>query len=167
LRNIFSKPFTTSLALATLNRPASMICQIEFATPEYDEAVALRYEVLRRPLGLTFTPEQLESEWNNLHIAAFDTTGRVVGYLNLTPVNDTEVKMRQVAVAPAEQGKGIGAAMVAYSEKLAKQLNFKEISLHSRKTAVPFYLRLGYALIGDAFEEVSLPHFKMKKATDF
>ena len=27
-----------------------MVCQITFSSPEYDEAVALRYEVLRKPL---------------------------------------------------------------------------------------------------------------------
>jgi predicted GNAT family N-acyltransferase len=142
-----------------------MICQIDFATPEYDEAVALRYEVLRRPLGLTYSPEQLAGEWDNLHIAAFESSGKMVGYLNLTPVNTLEVKMRQVAVDPANQGKGIGKAMVAFSEELAKQLNFKEITLHARKTAVPFYLQQGYEMMGDEFEEVSIPHFKMKKAT--
>lgn len=143
------------------------VCQIEFATPEYDEAVALRYEVLRRPLGLEYTPEQLAGEWNNLHIAAFNRNGQITGYLNLTPVDASEVKMRQVAVAPSLQGQGIGAAMVAYSELLAKQLHFKEITLHARKTAIPFYLKLGYEMVGSEFEEVSIPHFKMKKATGF
>lgn len=144
-----------------------IICQIEFATPEYDEAVALRYEVLRRPLGLEFTPEQLAIEWNNIHIAAYDQSGRLVGYLNLTPASESEVKMRQVAVAPRDQGKGIGKAMVAYSEDLARHQNYQEITLHARKTAVPFYLGLGYELFGDEFEEVTIPHFKMRKATNF
>jgi predicted GNAT family N-acyltransferase len=142
-----------------------LIYQIEFATPEYDEAVALRYEVLRRPLGLEYSPEQLATEWDNLHIAAFEESGRLLGYLNLTPVSSAEVKMRQVAVTPEQQGKGIGAALVAYSEVLAKTLGFNEITLHARKTAVPFYLKVGYELVGDSFEEVGLPHFKMKKAT--
>ncbi|MBK6997462.1 MAG: GNAT family N-acetyltransferase [Lewinellaceae bacterium] len=134
-----------------------MICQIEFATPEYDEAVALRYEVLRRPLGLEYTPEQLAGEWDNLHFAAYDAASRMIGYLNLTPVNQSEVKMRQVAVAPAQQNKGIGKALVAYSEMVAKQLNFKEITLHARKTAVPFYLRLGYESIGDPLRKSPAP----------
>ncbi len=144
-----------------------IICQIEFATPEYDEAVNLRMEVLRRPLGLIYTPEQLAAEWDNLHLAAFDNSGRIVGYLNLTPENDTIVKMRQVAVAPSEQGKGVGTALVEDAEIRAVQLNFKEITLHARKTAVPFYLKLGYELLGNEFEEVNLPHFKMRKSTSF
>ena len=144
-----------------------LICKIDFASPEFDEALALRYEVLRKPLGLEYTLEQLTTEWDNIHIAAFGPSGKMVGYLNLTPVNDHEVKMRQVAVAPDEQGNGIGKAMVAYSENVAKQLKFKEIVLHARKTAVPFYLGLNYEIIEDEFEEVSIPHFKMRKATGF
>jgi hypothetical protein len=30
--------------------------EIDFGTPEYDEAVRLRTDVLRKPLGLEFTP---------------------------------------------------------------------------------------------------------------
>lgn len=136
---------------------------IEFATPEYDEAVALRYAVLRKPLGLEFTPEQLGAEWSDIHLAACEASGKMVGILLLTPLNDQEIKMRQVAVAPEQQGKGVGAAMVLESETLAKSLNFKKMTLHARETAVPFYLRLGYQSVGARFEEVGIPHFKMEK----
>lgn len=139
------------------------IFQIEFATPEYDEAVCLRYELLRRPLGLDFTPEQLAAEYADIHLAAFDASGRLVGYLCLTPLNDDEVKMRQVATASEWQGRGVGRQLVAASEDLAKHLKFKKMTMHARETAVPFYLRLGYQTIGERFEEVTIPHFKMEK----
>ena len=139
------------------------ICKIEFGTPEYDESVALRYEVLRKPLGLVYTPEQLAAEWSDMHFAAFDTSGKMVGILLLTSVNEHEIKMRQVAVAPDQQGRGVGAALVTASEEAAQSLNIKTMTLHAREHAVPFYLRLGYQTFGDAFEEVSIPHFKMEK----
>ncbi|MBV6442087.1 MAG: Acetyltransferase [Saprospiraceae bacterium] len=139
------------------------IYQIEFATPEYDEAVRLREEVLRRPLGLEFTPEQLAGEYADIHLGAFDTSGRLIGYLCLTPLSEGAIKMRQVAVAPEWQGKGIGKKLVAASEELAKQLNFKTMTMHARETAVPFYQRLGYRTLGDRFEEVTIPHFRMEK----
>ncbi len=142
-----------------------LICTIDFATPEFDEALALRYEVLRKPLGLEYSIEQLAEEWDNIHIAAFDAHGQMTGYLNLTPEGGKSVKMRQVAVSPVHQGQGIGKAMVAYSEAVAKQRDFKEIVLHARKTAVPFYLSMNYEIVGDEFEEVTVPHFKMRKAT--
>ncbi|MFN0216105.1 MAG: GNAT family N-acetyltransferase [Saprospiraceae bacterium] len=139
------------------------ICQIEFGTPEYDAAVALRYEVLRKPLGLDYTSEQLSAEWSDQHFAAFEDSGNIIGILLLTPQNVQEVKMRQVAVSPEQQGKGVGAALVAASEELAKSLNFNKMSLHARMTAVSFYLRLGYKKVGQNFEEVGIPHVKMEK----
>ena len=136
---------------------------ISFATPEYDESVALRYDVLRKPLGLEFTPEQLSPEWSDLHLAAFDVSGKMVAILILTPINKEVVKMRQVAVAAGQQGRGVGTALVEQSEQLARDLDFQEISLHARELAVPFYLRLGYEKVGEMFEEVGIPHYKMKK----
>ena len=87
------------------------IHQIEFATPEYDESVALRYEVLRKPLGLEYSTEQLSAEWSDIHLAAFDAWGKMIGILLLSPINMQEVKMRQVAVAPEQQGRGVGAGL--------------------------------------------------------
>ncbi len=139
------------------------IYPIDFATPEYDESVALRHEVLRKPLGMEFFPEQLAMEWSDTHLAAFNEEGRMIAILLLTSLNSEEVKMRQVAVSPDQQGKGIGTQLVAASESVAKSAQFKKMTLHARETAVPFYLRLGYQKVGIKFEEVNIPHFKMEK----
>lgn len=139
------------------------IHQIEFATPEYDDAVRLRYEVLRRPLGLDFTPEQLATEYAQIHLAAYNEAGRLVGYLNLTAVDDDTVQMRQVAVAPTQQSRGVGTELVRHSEWLAQQTGFQRIILHVREPAVPFYARLDYMLVGEPFEEVTIRHRHMEK----
>ena len=136
---------------------------ISFATPLYDESVALRYDVLRKPLGLTFTEAQLALEWSDFHLAALDKSGQMLAILLLTPQGQTYLKMRQVAVSPASQGRGVGAALVSYSEDFAKSLNFNRIELHARETAMPFYLRLGYEMDENRFEEVGIPHVKMWK----
>ena len=147
-----------------LSEQIMLIYPIEFATPEYDEAVRLRCEVLRRPLGLDFTPEQLAGEYNDVHLAAFDDPGNLIGCLCLTQVDALQVKMRQVAVAPDWQGKQVGRQLVAASEELAKSMGFQKMTMHARETAVPFYVRLGYTSVGQRFEEVTIPHFKMEKA---
>ncbi|MFN4080100.1 MAG: GNAT family N-acetyltransferase, partial [Saprospiraceae bacterium] len=84
-------------------------------------------------------------------------------YLNLTPQNPEVFKMRQVAVAPEAQGKGVGAKLVSASEQLARQLGARRIALHARETAVPFYLKLNYQIEGEPFEEVGIPHRYMVK----
>jgi GNAT superfamily N-acetyltransferase len=71
--------------------------------------------------------------------------------------------MRQVAVLPTLQGKGIGKILVQQTEQWARYNGWRTILLHARLTAVPFYEKLEYEIEGDVFEEVSVPHFKMKK----
>jgi len=139
------------------------IIEIQFATPEYDDAVGLRYEVLRKPLGLEYTTEQLAAEYDNHHLAAYANNGLLLGYLNLTPSGEGKIKMRQVAVDPRQQGKGVGKKMVEASEVLARKLGFKTMVLNARETAVPFYEKMGYHKVGEQFEEVTIPHFYMEK----
>ena len=139
------------------------IHQIEFATPEYDEAVRLRYDVLRRPLGLDFSAEQLAGEYAQVHLAAYNLHGQLIGYLNLTPIDEQTMQMRQVAVVEKLQGHGVGTQLVQHSEWLAKQLGIKRFILHARAPAVPFYERLDYIVFGEPYEEVTIPHRNMEK----
>ena len=67
--------------------------------------------MLRRPLGLTLTAEELALEASDYHVACY-VQGKLVGCLVLTPLPNGEMKMRQVAVPEAQQGKRIGTAMV-------------------------------------------------------
>ncbi len=141
----------------------SQIYFIEFATPEYDEMVRLRYDVLRAPLGLSFTPEQLEKEYSDTLIGAYDNRNVLSGCLILTHLNEDVLKMRQVAVAFDNQGQGVGKELVIASENYARAKNFKKMELNARDMAIPFYLKLGYEIIGDEFEEVGIKHRKMIK----
>lgn len=136
--------------------------RIQYNTPDYERVVALRRRVLRAPLGLDFTPEQLASEADDIHLAGFEDE-TPVACLILTPASEREFKMRQVAVAPERQGAGLGSELVAYSEIVARAAGCRRLVLMARETAVPFYLRLGYEAVGEIFEEVSLPHRKMHK----
>jgi len=138
------------------------IKQIAFGGEKYKQEIELRYKVLRQPLGLRYTKKQLDAEQDEFHFAAFDED-KLVGCLLMKSLADGVIKMRQVAVDEHYQGKGVGKALVLYSEKFASEKGFSEIILHARKTAIPFYMKLNYEIVGDEFTEVTLPHFKMKK----
>lgn len=137
---------------------------ITFNSKEYYQALGLRYEVLRRPLNLHFKETDLEKEIADTHVAAF-LGNRIVGCLILSKIeNNTGVlKMRQVAVDQSFQGQGVGKAMVLFSEHWAIENQFEKFELHARSTAVPFYLSMDYMKIGNEFQEVNIPHFKMVK----
>ena len=42
---------------------------IDHGTPEYAQMIKLRDDILRKPLGLSFSPEELEKEKDNILIA--------------------------------------------------------------------------------------------------
>lgn len=135
---------------------------IEHNSPEYNKMVALRYEILRKPLGLEFTKEELDKECNDILIGAFDDD-RLLACCMLTAVSGDTCRLRQMAVHNSLQGKGIGATMMNFAENVARDRGFKTLTMHARKTAVGFYEKLGYRIHGDEFQEVTIPHFEMRK----
>ncbi|MDZ4707882.1 MAG: GNAT family N-acetyltransferase [Saprospiraceae bacterium] len=137
--------------------------QIEFGTPEYDETVRMRYAVLREPLGLDFSIEMLEEEFADIHLALYDDYSNLIACLVLSPQNQVQIKMRQVAVLPGKQKSGAGSALVKFSETWSARAGYSEMIMHARETAVSFYEKLGYKKSGKRFEEVSIPHWFMKK----
>ncbi|MGZ3306177.1 MAG: GNAT family N-acetyltransferase [Asticcacaulis sp.] len=136
---------------------------IPYDSPAYAEAVILRRAVLRTPLGLDFTPEQLAAEATDTHFAAY-YNGAIAGAVVMTPYDAQTVKLRQMAVSPGAQGRGIGAALLDAFEAHARRQGMKRITLAARLTARGFYERHGYVAQGDVFNEVTLPHIAMSKA---
>lgn len=135
---------------------------IDHDSPEYNQMVQLRYNILRKPLGLTFSAEELKNEVNDLLIGCFDDD-RLEGCCLLTQTAPKEVRLRQMAVISGLQGKGIGKALIQFAENIARDRGFDIICMHARKSAMGFYEKLGYETMGDEFIEVNLPHFKMEK----
>lgn len=157
-------------SIQSLNTPAMsaktswVVLPIAFGTPEFDEALSLRYQVLREPLGLDYTAEQIVEEADDIHLACFHPQGQICGYASMQAAGEGQWKMRQVAVAPEFQKQGIGQALVAYAETMGQRLQWKAIVLHARETAIPFYEQQGYTITGDPFTEVNIPHRKMFKS---
>ena len=142
----------------------TVICRdYPFGSETYREAVRLRYEALRVPLGLEWRPQDFEAEASSLHLGAFQG-GRLVATLILRPRDSGVVQMRQVAVAAAERGRGVGARLVRYAEALAAERGFTTLMAHARMAVIGFYLKLGYKREGEPFVEVGIPHSTVIKA---
>ena len=136
----------------------------DFATPEYDEAIKLRHKVLREPLGMEFSVEDIKEEYDQIHLGAYWPNGELAGVLSFKKMEETGLlKMRQVATHPEHQGQGIGTALVAFSEKWARANGYTDFELNAREVAVKFYEKMDYKKVGKRFEEVGIPHFKMIK----
>jgi len=139
------------------------IRQIDHGTKEYHQMVDLRLEILRKPLALMFSKDELENERNDILIGAFEED-KILGCCLLTKIDDNSVRLRQMAVQNNLQGKGIGASMLNYAENLARDHGYKIMVMHARKPVIGFYEKLGYKVTSGEFEEITIPHHVMEKA---
>ncbi len=136
--------------------------QIDHGTKEYKQMVALRNLILRQPLGLSFSEEELEKEKTDILIAAFDDDD-MLGCCLLTPIDSNVCRIRQMAVQDKVQRKGIGASLMVFIENLARDKGYRLLMMHARDTAVRFYEKFGYKIKGNEFLEVGIPHHVMEK----
>lgn len=130
---------------------------------EYAQALALRYKILRKPLGLQFTDSELQKDEADVHLALF-LDSRIVACLTLTACQNQRMKMRQVAVDGSYQQQGLGKQLSITAEQYALENGYTSMFCNARKTAVPFYEKLGYKIVSSEFEEVGIPHYTMEKA---
>ena len=58
----------------------------EFMGPDFDEAMALRTEILRKPLNMEYKVEDIAQEHNSIHLAGFldDQIGYAAGTIGAT-----------------------------------------------------------------------------------
>src|SRR5690348_3196872 len=101
---------------------------------EYEATVSLRRRVLREPLGLDFTRAELAAEAADYHLVA-NEDGALAACLILVPLESGAIKMRQVAVEPALQGRGIGRELVRFAEDFARERGFTRMTLNARTSA--------------------------------
>ena len=128
----------------------------------YRASLKLRDEVLRQPLGLTLTAEELADDAFRTHFCAV-ADGAVVGSVSLRPVDQQTLQLKQMAVIEARRGEHIGARLLAFAEAHARSDAYRVIVLHARLGADGFYARLGYGCEGEPFDENTIPHIKMTK----
>jgi predicted GNAT family N-acyltransferase len=135
---------------------------LDHGSAEYQQMIDLRHEILRKPLGLTFTREELDKEKNEILIGVFEED-QMLGCCMLVKESPTECRLRQMAVINTLRGKGVGKALMIFAENIARDRGFKKMTMHARASALGFYEKLGYTTIGDEFEEITIPHYIMEK----
>ena len=135
---------------------------LDYNSDQYKKMVELRNEILRKPLGLTFNQGELENDKNDILLGAFEDD-QILACCILTKIGLDTCQLRQMAVLPKMQKSGIGASLIDFAEHVARDSGFRNIIMHARKTAVGFYEKQGYSLDGEEFEEVTIPHYQMKK----
>ncbi len=132
---------------------------VKYGGDEHAEAIALRKEVLYEARGIS-TADYNEED-RHIQIVGF-SDGIIIATCSLVP-DDDHCRMRYVAIKNDIQGAGIGSKMLVFFEEQARNQGFKSIYCHARDTAINFYTKNGYKTEGEMFEQVTIPHVKMRK----
>ena len=137
---------------------------MDFGSQNYLEMVDLRRKVLRIPLGLDFSEEDLNKDIKSKLLGYYNTKNELLGccVVDIDEEN-ASLRVRQMAVSPLFQSQGIGKELMLFVERIAEDVKINRIYLHARKTAVGFYEKSGYSVCSDEFMEVNIPHFEMEK----
>ncbi len=136
--------------------------KIKYDSDDYRAALKLRDEVLRIPLGMRLSDQDRVGEETQEHYGLFEDSG-ILACVIFKRLSASSVKMRQMAVQPGAQGRGVGRELALATEAALWELGVREIELAARKHAIDFYKKLGYGVVGDEFIEVGIAHFRMLK----
>ena len=147
--------------------PQIDIVSAELGSASHREMIALRHRVLRAPLGLGFTEEQLAAEKDQVHLALRHDHVVVGAVLLVPPDARGTAKLRQMAIEPSFERRGFGKRLLRHGEGLLLQLHATRVTLAAREHAIRFYEKFGYVAQGGFFIEVTIPHRLMvKRLTD-
>ena len=135
---------------------------IEHGSKEYKQMIDLRYAILRQPLGLNFSEDELLKEKDNILIAAFDEE-KILGCCMLVKQDRNTLQLRQMAVNNNLQGKGIGASIMSFAESISKDKGYNKIVMNARNNAIGFYEKFGYKVKSGEFIQYNTPHHVMEK----
>jgi predicted GNAT family N-acyltransferase len=122
---------------------------------------------IRRVRATVFIAEQsvpLELEFDDRdghcrHVLAFDGDVAVgTGRLDL----EYGGKVGRVAVVATHRRSGVGKAIMLRLHEIAREARESRLWCHAQLTAVPFYKRLGYRIVGPNFVEAGIGHVRME-----
>jgi len=140
------------------------LTEVPYGSELYAQSLRLREEILRKPLGLILSPEELADDVSRRHFCAV-MNGSVVGSVSFKLLGPHTLQLKQMAVADGQQGEGIGSQLLSFAEAWARRHSYGMIILNARLSAEEFYKRRGYAAEGEPFDENTIPHIRMSKRT--
>ena len=130
-----------------------------------DQTMDLRRRVLRGHLPGAPAHADSDDDPATWHLGAFRggrLVGVVTGFAEEAPGRPgiAAQRFRFMAVEPAEQGAGVGTALIAEVIARARSRGDTVLWANGRDTALDFYTRLGFTVVGPGFDDATshLPH---------
>jgi ribosomal protein S18 acetylase RimI-like enzyme len=134
---------------------------VSFGTEDYRKVLKLQEDILRRPLGLEFTEDEVKNDDQLIHVGGYVSDEVCTAAACMS--EDGDCRLIRVATKLPCQGRGYGSLLLHHCETIASSRGFRKVFLFARDNAIPFYLKNGYSVEGEMFLKMGIPHQKMVK----
>ena len=130
---------------------------------EWDSYLLFRWEILRKPLGMSKDSLADSIEDESFHLMGIDEQNNVIASGRFHFNSENEAQIRYMAVDENFKRKGVGTEIVKELENYALSKGIVSMILNARENAISFYLSLGYQEVGPYQSDTGIPHKTMKK----
>jgi len=130
---------------------------------EWDSYLLFRWEILRKPLGMSKESLADSIEDESFHLMGIDEQKNVIASGRVHFNSENEAQIRYMAVDENFKRKGVGTKIVKELENYALSKGMVSMILNARENAISFYLSLGYQEVGPYQSDTGIPHKTMKK----
>ena len=130
---------------------------------EWENYLMFRWEILRKPLGMSKDSLADSIEDKSFHLMGIDDEEKVIASGRVHFNCENEAQIRYMAVDDSFKRKGVGTEIVKELENYAQSKGAIIMILNARENAISFYLSLGYQEVGPYQSDTGIPHKTMKK----
>ena len=130
---------------------------------EWENYLMFRWEILRKPLGMSKDSLSDSIEDKSFHLMGIDDEEKVIASGRVHFNCENEAQIRYMAVDDSFKRKGVGTEIVKELENYAQSKGAIIMILNARENAISFYLSLGYQEVGPYQSDTGIPHKTMKK----
>ncbi|HEX9721175.1 MAG TPA: YbgC/FadM family acyl-CoA thioesterase [Ramlibacter sp.] len=129
-----------------------------------DEARRIRTEVFLQEQRIPAEMEWDEGDAAAVHAVAYNRLGQAVATGRLLQQRPGIARIGRMAVHRALRGSGVGRQVLQALLSAATARGDREAMLHAQRSAEDFYLGLGFAPRGEAFDEAGIAHIEMVRS---
>ena len=138
-----------------------MLVRVADFTRDYAAIRRIRFAVFVDEQRVPVELELDERDADCIHLLAFAGDEAVAtGRIDLTHHG----KIGRVAVLAEHRRSGVGTALMEGLHAIARDHGLPEVWCNAQMTAVPFYVRLGYRIVSEPFDEAGIEHVRMTRA---
>ncbi|NDE82623.1 MAG: GNAT family N-acetyltransferase [Chlamydiia bacterium] len=139
--------------------------KFKFITPShayYRDELMLRWEVLRKPLGMPPGSEVIPQEMECTHLLVM-VNKKIIGCLLFHPQTSTSGQIMQLALSEEYRGQGCARKLLHALEQSLTTQGITDVSVEAREELQGFYHRLGFHYNGDVVEKMGSAYRSMIK----